>query len=237
MSSLIRERGISGAIVPEEVSGGYEYRLPPGSMLALEADTSKRARVVAEAACRVVRALHVGAAGPDSGIPAAPPWIRRLESHRRRIRHDSTPTGALVRSAIPRDYLDIPIVPSATRPTLLHGAPSLATTYLADGRGLVLTGEDVSTGPPETDWGFLLGELADIALFDSFPVAGHGRDVLAVVDTYTEGLDRGLITSFAQHRQVLHALDYLDSFVTGTDEVPHEIFTILRKIQWDTILR
>ncbi len=235
---LTRVQRVSGAVVPSATSDEFEYRLPADSSIALDADSAEDARIAVTAIGHVLDELH--RSGQDmvtSGVPTGPPWIRRLEAHLRELRCAATEVDEILRREIPAEYFDLPLMPQASsRPGLLHGAPSLASVYLTADRGVVLTGEDLSIGPPETDWGFLIGELGEIALFESFPIAHHCRALSTIIDTHTAGLDRRSIMAFAQHRSVLHVLDYADTFVATADDLTDELFTLLRSIQWDGIL-
>ncbi|WP_143153889.1 hypothetical protein [Rhodococcus rhodnii] len=235
LAQLRHERRVA---LPTADAGGFEYRLPADSSIALEVDKAADARAAVTAIADVLAELHGW--GDDSvatGAHATPSWIRRLKGHLRAIRCSANDVAAFLGREIPAEYFDAPLVPtSSSRPCLLHGAPSLALTYLTEQRALVLAGEDISTGPPEMDWGFLVGEIAEIALLGSYPIARHCQVLNSIVDTYTPGMDRRSIMAFAQHRTVLHILDYADSFISTIDDMTDEWFALLRSIQWDQIL-
>lgn len=88
-----------------------------------------------------------------------------------------------------QEWLRAPVPQGQER--LLHGAVSLGTTVppARDGRAVLLTGEDLCTGVPEQDLGWLLGELRELAM-----VSSRGMGGAAVLD-YTP-LESALLAGY-----------------------------------------
>ncbi|MEU4646259.1 hypothetical protein [Nocardia fluminea] len=238
---LISAGDVGDAAVPALVADGYEYRLPSESVNGLHVTSSDSACRAAEAVCSVLVTLHNATSrlsGSDISRLGPPPWVQRLDKYLTKARVDPTFLSRELRAEIPDRYLSTPILPPHQGPAcLLHGAPSLATTYLAGEQRFVLTTEDVSIGPPELDWAFFLGELAELELFDSFTTACYTDAISEVVEPNLVGLDHSLIDGMVQHRRMLHVLDYIASFVNVHHQVPQAVFTILRTIQWESTFR
>ncbi|MEU8383105.1 phosphotransferase [Streptosporangium sp. NPDC048865] len=96
---------------------------------------------------------------------------------------------------------------------LLHGAPSLGTLLpLTPGRdGALLTGEDLSAGAPESDVGWLVGELVEFReLAGRFGRATLDHDALIghVLDGYGSPLDLAAVGRAATVRFLSHVHDF-----------------------------
>ncbi|MFF3442456.1 hypothetical protein [Streptosporangium sp. NPDC002721] len=96
---------------------------------------------------------------------------------------------------------------------LLHGAPSLGTLLplTRERDGALLTGEDLSAGPPESDVGWLIGELVEFrelagrsgrATPDYDALIGH------VLDGYGAPLDPAAVGRAATVRFLSHVHDF-----------------------------
>lgn len=98
---------------------------------------------------------------------------------------------------------------------LLHGAVSLGTTVppARDGRAALLTGEDLCTGVPEQDLGWLLGELRELALVSSRGMGGSSALDYASLESalltgYGAGPSPELLGRFVLLRVATHMHDY-----------------------------
>ncbi|MFF3333703.1 hypothetical protein ACFYWX_29840 [Streptomyces sp. NPDC002888] len=101
-------------------------------------------------------------------------------------------------------------------PVLLHGEPSLGLIVLPrEGVSppVLLTGESLSSGPPEFDTGWLLGELAEMA--DIAHRNAPHQDSVALLSTMAQSLldargplETPLLARVATLRRLTHLLDF-----------------------------
>ncbi|MGV9305581.1 hypothetical protein [Nonomuraea sp. NPDC003727] len=96
---------------------------------------------------------------------------------------------------------------------LLHGAPSLGVLLplTPDHDGALLTGENLSAGAPESDVGWLVGELVEFReLTDRFGNGALDHDALIrrVLDGYAAPLDLAAVGRSATVRFLSHAHDF-----------------------------
>ncbi|MGW5384127.1 hypothetical protein [Nocardia sp. NPDC003963] len=234
-----RTAAVSGAVVPAVNRGAYEYDLPGTAVSALDISDPSPVRSAVGQICDALTAVHGLAVGTSVlGAMPGPRWIRRLGNRIAHIRNHPGDLGAAVRREIPDDYGRDPRAwyPVGHRSGLLHGAPSLADVYIASDGVTVLLGEDGAAGLPEMDWGYLRGEIQEIAQLDSFPIASRCAEALEIISRHTSRLDGRLIDVFAEHRRVLHALDYIDSFVENVEDLPGSIITLLGGVKWTLLI-
>lgn len=102
---------------------------------------------------------------------------------------------------------------------LCHGAFTLGTVFEGAGHRLdVAVGPEVTTGPPELDLGWMLGDLMELehmAMTLGLPTEGYGVWGQALVAGYAQEsgheADTALLTTVAALRVVLHHCDFAAS--------------------------
>lgn len=94
----------------------------------------------------------------------------------------------------------------------VHGGVSLGSALPTEGdvRIELLSGENLTLGPPELDLGWLLGELLELTLPEGEVEPGEAFPVLsnALLLAYERPLDPGLLHRAATLRVAVHAHDY-----------------------------
>ncbi|GAA3815111.1 hypothetical protein GCM10022226_39910 [Sphaerisporangium flaviroseum] len=206
--------------LPERGDGtGVSYRTDQAGSLAGvflrgASGTARIADTLAQTGATLAR-LH-GTPAPQGGLPA-PEGPRRLLSWLldgdgpgaapRLHRHAADILGP-GRSAAVAAWC----APARPR-VLLHGAPSLGTLLplTAERDGALLTGEDLSAGAPESDVGWLIGELVEFReLAGRFGRATLDHDALIgrVLDGYGAPLDLAAVGRAATVRFLSHVHDF-----------------------------
>ncbi|MGW0587114.1 hypothetical protein [Streptosporangium sp. NPDC002607] len=108
------------------------------------------------------------------------------------------------------------VPPSEGRHVLLHGAPGhgILLPLTQDQDGCLLTGEDLSAGPPEFDVGWLIGELVEFREtfqqpgHNTFPALDYDALIGCVLDGYNAPLDLAAVGRAAALRFLTHTHDF-----------------------------
>ncbi|WP_214102569.1 hypothetical protein [Acrocarpospora catenulata] len=112
--------------------------------------------------------------------------------------------------------------PAAGPGALLHGAPSMGILLpMLPGRdGCLLTGENLSAGPPESDLGWLIGELVEFRetnrRFGALRDVDYDLLIGRVLDGYAAAVDHAAVGRAAAVRFLSHVYDFA-AFVRWKD--------------------
>ncbi|MBF6242232.1 MULTISPECIES: hypothetical protein [Nocardia] len=206
----VADRGAGGSLV-YDIPGDVVAALD----ISLEGDAVSCYRTLVEVMTSVHHLVPPGA----PVLPSLPPWLVRLDHHLRGS--GDGPVATLTPEPL-REHLTSVVQQSIERSSgLVHGAPSLATTYHTGGGGVVLVGEDLAWGSPETDWGYLLGELEEIAyLSTNYELSAWVERLIRELDDSLRGtdLDHRYICDVAIAKRFTHLADYEQTCrIYGTD--------------------
>lgn len=245
--SLPGEMGSThGVLIGTQRGNEFRYVVPAGYTHSQDGDNHCTVESALVSVCQTLQDLHHAKPRESTRTRDAGrlrPWMRRLTRHGQELSGGTSWTSKLVCDLIPGSYfaqMDADMYPAdhSDDRHVLHGAPSLALTYAAAGAGtLLLSGEDCGVGMREFDWGHLLGEVREL---ESKP-GGISSDQQAgsclssVVLAAAVDCDRDTVERYAAHRQVLHALDYITSFMTAQMDLPDDVSQLLKGISWQTV--
>ncbi|MEU4474597.1 hypothetical protein [Micromonospora sp. NPDC023888] len=236
-------RALSGRhldlVVGEPLGGGLLYRVPssrPCLDLLSSMPTAAQWTRIAETLTvvgRGLRALHgLSPGGPHArplGAQRLATWLRGgpqscVSDRLARVWHARLGARRTARVLDWCDELDA----AGPRDVLLQGGVSIGS--LVDGAGgppALLCGEEIATGRPEYDLGWLCGELLEwqLAVGDIADVAAVEAARQAVLRGYGDGIDLDLIQRVMVLRIATHAHDFaayvrwIDSLATQLDTV------------------
>ncbi|MEV6429918.1 hypothetical protein [Nocardia sp. NPDC051463] len=186
-----------------------DYLVPSNGVTGLGISEERGARECVRALAGVVSKLHAVRLPPVGVLPSCPPWLVRLGKH---LHGDADGLVARLTSGRLRRHLAAVVRDARTEAaTVIHGAPSLGGAHHARGHTTVMVGEDLAQGRPELDWGYLLGEIQELAHLPSdYPVAEFSA---ALIDEHRStmreaGLDYDYIQEVAVAKRLLHLVDY-----------------------------
>lgn len=186
-----------------------DYLVSGNGVTGLGISAESGARECVRTLAGVVSKLHAVRLPPAGFLPSSPPWLTRLG------RHLHGETDGLVARLTPdrlrRHLAAVVRDADAGAATVIHGAPSLGGTHHARGRTTVLVGEDLAQGRAELDWGYLLGEIQELAHLPSdYPVAEFAAELIDEHRSIIGGdrLDYDYVQEVAVAKRLLHLVDY-----------------------------
>lgn len=243
----VQLNGPGYSIGVEDEPGTLVHLVPAEYRRALDLDSENEVQQCFQRLVEAISGIH-GAGAPVSGVlPELPPWGVRLAGYLETAGRTKQGTIAELTPHRLRQTLQS-VLRRMSHGTVsaIHGAPSLGSTYYNGSASTVLVGVDLAMARPELDWGYLLGELDELALFGSHPVARFAAALTEILrDTIRIGdLDMAYVHEVAIAKRFLHLVDYESTCraynlpvpdVTGLKGVITELTHLAERVERETL--
>ncbi|MFI7003597.1 hypothetical protein [Nocardia sp. NPDC050175] len=233
--------GARYSVAAEAEPGSIVHVTPSDMRTALDITSDSAARHCFQQLLEAISGIHAVGVPPVGTLPARPPWIIRLTRYLEAEEQRDQDILAQATSNTLRQHL-FAVLRRAGDGTkfVIHGAPSLAATYYRDGDVCVLVGADLASARPELDWGYLLGELGELASTGGYPAARYAAASMDVLlsTIRDRGLDVNYVNEVAIAKRFLHLVDYQNTCrmyempVPNVEKLQETLAELANLVEW-----